>query len=153
MKFAPFSPNGFPSRNHKTGHSGLAEIVSYIARDNPGAATAPGNDLLDAALSLAVTPFKGNPYPKALWHRQTHTTPVQDFLSSAGITEAGRSSPLLALGTIRTQALSRYWSLAARAVSRLQSGSDWSLTNSYFRAFFLREPYLTERRSALATAS
>jgi toxin ParE1/3/4 len=40
----------------------LAEIVSYIARDNPTAATALGNNLLDAALSLADTPHKGSPY-------------------------------------------------------------------------------------------
>ena len=40
----------------------LAEIVSYIAKDNPDAASALGNHLLDAALSLAQTPHKGSPY-------------------------------------------------------------------------------------------
>ena len=40
----------------------LAEIVSYIAQDNPDAASALGNHLLDAALSLAQTPHKGSPY-------------------------------------------------------------------------------------------
>ena len=39
----------------------LAEIVSYIAQDNPEAASTLGNHLLDAALSLAQTPRKGSP--------------------------------------------------------------------------------------------
>jgi plasmid stabilization system protein ParE len=34
----------------------LAEIVSYIAQDNPDAARALGNHLLDAALSLEQAP-------------------------------------------------------------------------------------------------
>ena len=38
----------------------LAEIVSYIALDNPAAAKALGENLLDAALSLAKTPLKGS---------------------------------------------------------------------------------------------
>jgi plasmid stabilization system protein ParE len=42
----------------------LAEIVSYIAQDNPDAARALGNNLLDAALSLAETPYKGSRYQK-----------------------------------------------------------------------------------------
>jgi len=40
----------------------LSEIVSYIAQDNPDAASVLGNHLLDAALSLALTPHKGSPY-------------------------------------------------------------------------------------------
>ena len=40
----------------------LAEVVSYIAQDNPEAASTLGNHLLDAALSLAQTPHKGSPY-------------------------------------------------------------------------------------------
>ena len=36
----------------------LCEIVSYIAQDNPEAASALGNQLLDAALGLAQTPTK-----------------------------------------------------------------------------------------------
>jgi plasmid stabilization system protein ParE len=40
----------------------LCEIVSYIAQDNPEAASALGNHLLDAALGLAQTPHKGSPY-------------------------------------------------------------------------------------------
>jgi toxin ParE1/3/4 len=39
----------------------LDEIVSYIAKDNPDAASALGNHLLDAAFSLAQTPHKGSP--------------------------------------------------------------------------------------------
>lgn len=42
----------------------LAEIVAYIARDNPEAAKALGDSLLDAALRLTKAPFKGSPYPK-----------------------------------------------------------------------------------------
>lgn len=42
----------------------LAEIVTYIAQDNPEAAKALGDNLLDAALSLAKAPFKGSRYPK-----------------------------------------------------------------------------------------
>ena len=38
----------------------LAEIVSYIAQDNPEAARALGNNLLDAALNLRKAPFKGS---------------------------------------------------------------------------------------------
>jgi plasmid stabilization system protein ParE len=40
----------------------LAEIVSYIAQDNPAAARALGDNLLDSALSLAKTPHKGSRY-------------------------------------------------------------------------------------------
>ena len=44
----------------------LAEIVSYVAQDNPDVARVLGNHLLDAALSLAETPHKGSPYRKLL---------------------------------------------------------------------------------------
>ena len=40
----------------------LAEIVSYIAQSNAYAASALGKHLLDAALCLAQTPYKGSPY-------------------------------------------------------------------------------------------
>ena len=40
----------------------LAEIVSYIAQRNAYAASALGNHLLDAALCLAQTQYKGSPY-------------------------------------------------------------------------------------------
>ena len=36
----------------------LAEIVSYIAQDNPDAAMVLGTNLLDAGLRLAQTPHK-----------------------------------------------------------------------------------------------
>lgn len=42
----------------------LAGIVGYIAEDNPEAAAAVGNNLLDAALSLAQNPKKGSLYRK-----------------------------------------------------------------------------------------
>lgn len=57
----------------------LAEIVSYIARDNPGAATALGNNILDAALSLAVTPYKGNPYQRLPCIRKLTLRPFKIF--------------------------------------------------------------------------
>ena len=57
----------------------LAEIVSYIARDNPDAATALGNNLLDAALSLAETPSKGSPYQKLAGIRKLTLRPFKIF--------------------------------------------------------------------------
>ena len=57
----------------------LAEIVSYIARDNPDAATTPGNNLLDAALSLAETPYKGSPYQKLPGIRKLTFRPFKFF--------------------------------------------------------------------------
>jgi plasmid stabilization system protein ParE len=40
----------------------LAEIVSYVAQDDAEAAVRLGNALLDAALSLSKTPYKGSRY-------------------------------------------------------------------------------------------
>jgi len=57
----------------------LAEIVSYIARDNPDAASALGNNLLDAALSLAETPYKGSPYQKLTGIRKLTLRPFKIF--------------------------------------------------------------------------
>ena len=57
----------------------LAEIVSYIARDNPDAATTLGNNLLDAALSLAETPYKGSPYQKLAGIRKLTLRPFKIF--------------------------------------------------------------------------
>ena len=57
----------------------LAEIVSYIARDNPGAATTLGNNSLDAALSLAETPYKGSPYQKLPGIRKLTLRPFKIF--------------------------------------------------------------------------
>jgi plasmid stabilization system protein ParE len=57
----------------------LAEIVSYIARDNPVGAKALGENLLDAALSLAKTPFKGSPYPRLARVRKLTLPPFKIF--------------------------------------------------------------------------
>jgi len=57
----------------------LAEIVSYIAQDNPNAATALGNNLLDAALSLAPTPYKGSRYQKLADIRKLTLRPFKIF--------------------------------------------------------------------------
>ena len=57
----------------------LAEIVSYIARDNPDAATAFGNNLLDAALGLAPTPYKGSRYGKLAGVRKLTLRPFKIF--------------------------------------------------------------------------
>jgi len=57
----------------------LEEIVSYIARDNAEAARALGENLLDAALSLAQTPFKGSEYRKLADVRKLTLTPFKIF--------------------------------------------------------------------------
>ena len=57
----------------------LAEIVSFIAQDNPGAAAALGNNLLDAALSFAQTPHKGSPYPNLAGIRKLTLRPFKIF--------------------------------------------------------------------------
>jgi toxin ParE1/3/4 len=57
----------------------LAEIVSYIAQDNPDAARALGNNLLDAALSLAETPYKGSRYQKPAGIRKLTLRPFKIF--------------------------------------------------------------------------
>ena len=57
----------------------LAEIVSYIAQDNPAAAESLGENLLDSSLSLGVTPFKGSPYPKLADVRKLTLAPFKIF--------------------------------------------------------------------------
>ena len=57
----------------------LAEIVSYIAQDNPEAAAALGNHLLDAAMSLAGMPDKGTPYQKVSGIRKMTVRPYKIF--------------------------------------------------------------------------
>ena len=57
----------------------LAEIVSYIARDNPEAAKTPGNNLLDAALNLAKTPQKGSRYQNLPGIRKLTLRPFKIF--------------------------------------------------------------------------
>lgn len=57
----------------------LAEIVSYIAQDNPAAAQALGENLLDTALSLAKTPFKGTRYQRLADVRKLTLPPFKIF--------------------------------------------------------------------------
>jgi toxin ParE1/3/4 len=57
----------------------LAEIVSYIARDNPDAASALGNNLLDSALSLAQTPYKGSRYGQLAGIQKLTLSPFKIF--------------------------------------------------------------------------
>lgn len=57
----------------------LAEIVSYIAQDNPDAAAAVGNNLLDAALRLAETPHKGSSYRRLSGIRKLTVRPFKIF--------------------------------------------------------------------------
>jgi toxin ParE1/3/4 len=72
-------PNGFPSRNHRPGHSRPRRAVSYIARDNPEAAKTLGENLLDTALSLTKTPFKGSRYQKLAYVRKLTLPPFKIF--------------------------------------------------------------------------
>lgn len=78
-KFARSSPNGFPSRNYRPGNSRPREIVSYSGQDNPAVAKALRNNLLDAALSLAETPFKGTRYQKLAGVRKLTLPPFKVF--------------------------------------------------------------------------
>lgn len=57
----------------------LSEIVSFIAQDNHAAAKMVGDNLLEAALSLAKTPFKGSPYPKLVGVRKLTLPPFKIF--------------------------------------------------------------------------
>ena len=57
----------------------LRAIVSYIARDNPAAATVIGNNLLDASLSLAPTPYKGSPFRAIAGVRKLTMRPFKIF--------------------------------------------------------------------------
>jgi toxin ParE1/3/4 len=57
----------------------LAEIVTYIARDNPHAAEAVGNNLLDAALSLETAPYKGSPHATLVGIRKLTFRPCKIF--------------------------------------------------------------------------
>jgi plasmid stabilization system protein ParE len=57
----------------------LAEIVSFIAQDNPAAAKTVGDNLLDAALSLAKTPFKGTRFQKLAGVRKLTLPPFKIF--------------------------------------------------------------------------
>ena len=57
----------------------LREIISYIARDNPAAATVIGDNLLDASLSLAQMPYKGTPYRAIVGVRKLTMPPFKIF--------------------------------------------------------------------------
>jgi toxin ParE1/3/4 len=57
----------------------LAEIVSYVARDNPDAARKLGNSLLDTALDLSQTPHKGSPYARLANIRKLTLRPYKIF--------------------------------------------------------------------------
>ncbi|MGE5214354.1 MAG: type II toxin-antitoxin system RelE/ParE family toxin [Nitrospirota bacterium] len=57
----------------------LAEIVSFVAQGNPDVARVLGNHLLDAALSLAETPYKGSPYPKLINIHKLTVRPYKIF--------------------------------------------------------------------------
>ena len=57
----------------------LAEIVAYIARDNPRAALVLGNNLLDAALGLVDMPHKGSKYPHLPNIRKITVNPFKIF--------------------------------------------------------------------------
>ncbi len=74
----------------------LAEIVTYIAQGNPDAASALGNNLLDAALSLARTPDKGSPYPKLANIRKLTLRP---YKISIACTKHAKQSRFSASGT------------------------------------------------------
>ena len=70
----------------------LAEIVSYIAQENPNAAAALGNNLLDAALSLGQTPHKGSPYMHIANVRKLTVRPFKIFYR---VNETNRSVEVL----------------------------------------------------------
>ena len=57
----------------------LAEIVAYIAQDNPNAAKTVGDNLLDAALSLESTPYKGSPFARLTGVRKLTVRPFKIF--------------------------------------------------------------------------
>ncbi len=57
----------------------LAEIVSYVAQDDPEAATKLGHALLHTALSLSQTPFKGSPYSRLVSLRKLTLRPYKIF--------------------------------------------------------------------------
>lgn len=44
----------------RTAHDSLREIVSHVSNDNPAAAEKLGRELLDQALSLESSPFRGS---------------------------------------------------------------------------------------------
>jgi toxin ParE1/3/4 len=63
----------------ETAIADLAEIVSYVAEDDPAAAGRLGDALLDAALSLSQTPFKGSRYTRLAGIRKLTLAPYKIF--------------------------------------------------------------------------
>jgi len=63
----------------ETAIADLAEIVSYVAEDNPDAARRLGDALLDAALSLSQAPFKGSRYARLAGIRKLTLAPYKIF--------------------------------------------------------------------------
>jgi toxin ParE1/3/4 len=63
----------------ETAIADLAEIVSYVAEDNPVAAGRFGDAPLDEALSLSQTPFKGSRYVKLAGIRKLTLAPYKIF--------------------------------------------------------------------------
>lgn len=57
----------------------LAEIVSYVAQDNSDAARTLGYALLDVALSLSETPYKGSSYARFAGVRKLTLRPYKIF--------------------------------------------------------------------------
>ena len=57
----------------------LTEIVSFVAQHNQAAAKVLGDNLLEAALSLAKTPHKGSRYPKLPDVRKLTLPPFKIF--------------------------------------------------------------------------
>ncbi len=63
----------------ETAIADLADIVSYVAQDNPDAAGKLGNRLLDSALSLSQGPFKGSRYTRLARIRKLTLPPYKIF--------------------------------------------------------------------------
>lgn len=61
----------------------LAEIVSYIAQDNPEAARGLGNNLLDAAPKSCRNAIQRQPLQENYWYPKTDVAAVQNLLSCA----------------------------------------------------------------------
>jgi plasmid stabilization system protein ParE len=78
----------------------LAEIVSYVAEDDPVAAKRLGDALLDAALSLSQAPFKGSRYAKLAGIRKLTLSPYKIFYR---VNDAGKRVEIL-----------RFWHSARR---------------------------------------
>jgi addiction module RelE/StbE family toxin len=70
---------GFRVKIKSTAVADLAEIVSYVAGDNPAAATRLGDALLEAVASLSEAPFKGSRYLSFAGVRRVTVRPYKIF--------------------------------------------------------------------------